>query len=773
MMFKTLKGKIIFYSAMALLAMQVILVFVLLHFHSHELELINKSEEAANGHLGNLISLTMDSYLKAARTGVESVAANPEVIRAFADRDRERLIQLCGPIFDQVKEQGIDQFGFQTADYQSFLRLHQPDQFGDDLSYRQTLVKASQEKQLVTGLEKGKAGFGFRAVAPLFMNNTYLGTVDYGAGFGQQFANELKNKTGYEVFIYETTGTGQGNLLAGTSPQDELSLDSAELSSNLQSGQLYSPQIETGQAIVYPFRDYSGQVQGYIKLFNREAGSTKVSMAELYEALTFSALTLLLGLVVIYLVVSRNLRPLREVAQTINIIKVKGFHQEFTVAEQNEIGEAITALNQLTNAFNDSIRSMQERTLDTVQAMERLRGEMETAEGAIKEVVSTNDEFGQQFGMVVENTQQAVLAMNEIARGAEEIANSALRASENSSETNDQAEQTNIKVRSVEQMMQEMTRAAKEAVQSVEEMQGSSAQIGEILDIIVAIAEQTNLLALNAAIEAARAGEQGRGFAVVAEEIRKLAEDTKKSTRTITALLENIRTSTAGTVASITNIDQATAHSTQLIEEMLTDIQIITQKVAAINSQIQNVAAATEEQTAASEQVSAAMTEIGEVSQRTLNSLDRVKDRIAELTEFIAHTGQTLTEARRVSLRWNYYEMRENIRQRQQEHEQWVANLRQFKPVEENPTRCKFGQFYYSYEPTVPELREVYRRFEQPHRLLHEGGHQVLQLVQAGREAEARQALAKVEAHYQEMKVVFDEFYLVMERLFEKGTNMF
>lgn len=772
-MFKTLKGKIVFYSAMALLAMQVILVFVLLHFHSHELELINKSEEAANGHLGNLISLTMDSYLKAARTGVESVAANPEVIRAFADRDRERLIQLCGPIFDQVKEQGIDQFGFQTADYQSFLRLHQPDQFGDDLSYRQTLVKASQEKQLVTGLEKGKAGFGFRAVAPLFMNTTYLGTVDYGAGFGQQFADELKNKTGYEVFIYETTGTGQGSLLAGTSPQDELSLDSAELSSNLLSGQLYSPQIETGQAMVYPFRDYSGQVQGYIKLFNREAGSTKVSMAELYEALTFSALTLLLGLVVIYLVVSRNLRPLREVAQTINIIKVKGFHQEFTVAEQNEIGEAITALNQLTNAFNDSIRSMQERTLDTVQAMERLRGEMETAEGAIKEVVSTNDEFGQQFGMVVENTQQAVLAMNEIAKGAEEIANSALRASENSSETNDQAEQTNIKVRSVEQMMQEMTRAAKEAVQSVEEMQGSSAQIGEILDIIVAIAEQTNLLALNAAIEAARAGEQGRGFAVVAEEIRKLAEDTKKSTRTITALLENIRTSTAGTVASITNIDQATAHSTQLIEEMLTDIQIITQKVAAINSQIQNVAAATEEQTAASEQVSAAMTEIGEVSQRTLNSLDRVKDRIAELTEFIAHTGQTLAEARRVSLRWNYYEMRENIRQRQQEHEQWVANLRQFKPVEGNPTRCKFGQFYYSYEPTVPELQEVYRRFEQPHRLLHEGGHQVLQLVQAGREAEARQALTKVEAHYQEMKVVFDEFYLVMERLFEKGTNMF
>jgi methyl-accepting chemotaxis protein len=93
--------------------------------------------------------------------------------------------------------------------------------------------------------------------------------------------------------------------------------------------------------------------------------------------------------------------------------------------------------------------------------------------------------------------------------------------------------------------------AAQAAVELIQRLESSSAEIGKVVNLIAGIAGQTNLLALNATIEAARAGEAGRGFAVVASEVKDLANETAVATKEISGQVGGIRGDTQNAVAAI------------------------------------------------------------------------------------------------------------------------------------------------------------------------------------------------------------------------------
>ncbi|WED76509.1 methyl-accepting chemotaxis protein [Aeromonas allosaccharophila] len=181
-----------------------------------------------------------------------------------------------------------------------------------------------------------------------------------------------------------------------------------------------------------------------------------------------------------------------------------------------------------------------------------------------------------------------------------------------------------------------------DASQIINELDSHAQKISGILATISGIAEQTNLLALNAAIEAARAGEQGRGFAVVADEVRVLSRRTHDSTDEIQQMIETLQQTTRRAVGGMETSRQLAGTSVEDAEAANQSLGRINEAIGSISDMATQIAAAAEEQTSVTGEISRNTENIRHVSQELAEQAGNEAAQAAELKSLTERLEQEI-----------------------------------------------------------------------------------------------------------------------------------
>ncbi|MCH8304622.1 MAG: DUF3365 domain-containing protein [Candidatus Marinimicrobia bacterium] len=236
---------------------------------------------------------------------------------------------------------------------------------------------------------------------------------------------------------------------------------------------------------------------------------------------------------------------------------------------------------------------------------------------AAEQSASGAGEQESQAGEVSSSIEQMAATIVESSQNASSATESARNAAEVAGEGGHIVQQTI-------EGMQAIAESVKASSATIAELGKRSDEIGEIIGVIDDIADQTNLLALNAAIEAARAGEQGRGFAVVADEVRKLAERTTKATAEIAGMIKGIQEDTSGAVASMEEGTTQVEAGMELAVKAGDSLTSIVSVVSEVQKMIEQIATASDEQSAAAEQISGNVGNIASVSKQSAESAEQM-----------------------------------------------------------------------------------------------------------------------------------------------------
>ena len=378
---------------MALVVLSVMVAFVTYDTDSRA----NNDERRELGLLGLAFENELNTLNGFALGLAVEVANNPGVQQDMAERNRTALEALVMPGYQALRKKfEIAQYQFHIPPATSFLRVHDPAKFGDDLSaFRPIVVAANREDKSLSGIEVGRAGFGIRGIAPIRWQGAHVGTVEFGIDIGNEFLSQLKNRYGADWQVLLSSKVAQ----IATFTQNK---QRAEAGLIVQSSTLAHPFIDAAQAAAHPLGDdafdtiehrdgrefrvrwlplksFNGEQIGWVQILKDRSDFVTLRNTRLMQAVGLIVLVLASLALMVSWIVTRVLKPLKPLTSASAAIARGDFSPDLSAYthSRDEIGTLARGmqsmsqqLSALVNNLEDQVKS---RTAELHNANERIQ----------------------------------------------------------------------------------------------------------------------------------------------------------------------------------------------------------------------------------------------------------------------------------------------------------------------------------------------------------------------------------------------------------------